>query len=120
MVPVDESKQSDQDQFGRSNLGHPSQDAPLQRRTDTYWHVISLLQHLTGSKSCPLPPGVVNAAYEFTKDEIASEQAWKITVARSVLLQQQKHLEECVFQRKLILLGDKTLLDTIQPNNIGP
>jgi hypothetical protein len=73
----------------------------------------NVLQYITGSKSRPLPSDVVSAATSCL-EEMRSK--FENEVKGSTLSDDVKALiEKCVFAHKSILLGDKTLLDTVQP-----
>lgn len=73
----------------------------------------NVLQYITGSKSRALPSAVMSeAASCLTEIRCKFEEATtgsKLSVVETALI------EACVFTHKAILLGDKTLIDTVQP-----
>jgi hypothetical protein len=83
-------------------------------QSESYWSICSLLQFITGTRSRALPEGTIDAAIEWLKDFNAAENK-----KQSTFLKLSDHdntmIEECVFNHKLILIGDKTLKDTVQP-----
>ncbi|KAL3816865.1 hypothetical protein ACHAXA_005143 [Cyclostephanos tholiformis] len=73
----------------------------------------NVLQYITGSKSRPLPSDVVSAAISCLEEMRCK---FLDEVKASTLSNDERTLiEKCVFAHKAILLGDKTLLDTVQP-----
>ena len=73
----------------------------------------NVLQYITGSKSRPLPGDVVSAG---TLCLEGMRSKYETEVKASALSDDENALiEKCVFAHKAILLGDKTLLDTVQP-----
>ena len=71
--------------------------------------LLNLLQFITGSRSRSLPEGTLHEAERVVKTYMA-ENPPKLSVS---LL---RPMEDCVFRHKSILLGDKTLLDTVLPS----
>lgn len=78
----------------------------------------SLLQFITGSRSRLLPEGVLDAARELLRD-FSLEHRKQLLQSSYYHLDEyeRKAVENCVFQHKLILIGDKTLKDTVLPSN---
>lgn len=73
----------------------------------------NVLQYITGSKSRALPSVVMSEAASCLKE---MRSKFYDAVKGSTLSDDEKALiEKCVFTHKAILLGDKTLLDTVQP-----
>lgn len=85
---------------------------PLERGTPRYWAVRSLWQYVTGSKSREVPSEIMDAALRFVQDYTSSSSSRATT---PVVLVDRRAIEQAVFQHKLILLENKTLLDTVQP-----
>lgn len=83
----------------------------FKENSESYWSLCSLLQFVTGARSRAIPQGVIDAAIEWMKDYNNAEKELPITLSDH----DRKMIEECVFQHKLILIGDKTLIDTVQP-----
>lgn len=85
--------------------------------TDSYWSLNSLLQFVTGSSSRALPKVMVDAAKEWLKDYNEAQQKHQMLVDKSVVIsdEERKQIENCVFQHKSILIGNKTLQDTVLP-----
>lgn len=72
----------------------------------------NVLEFITGSKSRALPKKVLDAAKSSLKRkrvEFEGLQSNKLTPDEKILI------EKCVFTHKSILIGEKTLLDTVQP-----
>uniref|UniRef100_A0A6V2E689 Transmembrane protein n=2 Tax=Ditylum brightwellii TaxID=49249 RepID=A0A6V2E689_9STRA len=74
----------------------------------------NVLQYITGSRSRPLKDEVLDAA------RVALADARKVCevfprAEKQMTEQEQNQLEECVFCHKQILIGNKTLIDTVQP-----
>jgi len=72
----------------------------------------NVLQYISGSRSRPLKEAVIETAFKALKDFREKESKMKhtpLTHAQKVVL------EDCVFCHKSILIGDKTLMDTVQP-----
>lgn len=73
----------------------------------------NLLQYVTGSRSRALPEKVMSEAIECMKETRAEfEEAVK---GCEFLPREKIPMEQCVFTHKSILIGEKTLLDTVQP-----
>jgi len=79
--------------------------------TESYWSLSSLLQFVTGSRSRPVPDGIMDAAREFLKDYNRDNAEPPIGISEA----DHKSIENCVFQHKSILIGNKTLKDTVLP-----
>eukprot|EP00934_Nitzschia_sp_Nitz4_P008313 Nitzschia sp. Nitz4//scaffold24_size164493//130329//132032//NITZ4_002347-RA/size164493-processed-gene-0.211-mRNA-1//1//CDS//3329544171//8303//frame0 len=79
-------------------------------KSDSYWSLSSVLQFITGTRSKPVAEGVMDSGIEFLKDYIAAQQHGVPLVEAD-----RKAMENCVFQHKSILIGNKTLKDTVQP-----
>jgi hypothetical protein len=75
----------------------------------------NVLQYITGSKSRALPAEVMDRAEKCLSECRASAESYvekcKIVVNSPVAIL----IEKCVFTHKSILIGEKTLLDTVQP-----
>ena len=73
----------------------------------------NVLQYITGSRSRVLPSAVMDAALQSLYDVRAkftdAVKKSKLSPKESVLI------EKCVFTHKSILIGEKTLIDTVQP-----
>lgn len=73
----------------------------------------NVLQYITGSKSRALPSGVMTEALSCLSEMRCIFQTavkgCELSVTEKALI------EACVFTHKAILLGDKTLMDTVQP-----
>jgi hypothetical protein len=93
-------------------IGDP--DGSLEPDSDRYYSVASMMQFITGCRSRPLPEGVLDAAIEWLRD---FSYAHREEVKKQPHLSdtEKKALENCVFCHKLILIGDKTLKDTVLP-----
>lgn len=80
--------------------------------TDSFWSLNSLLQYVTGCRSRSMPEGLIDAAKEWVK-EYNEKQQMKATVVLTEY--ERKMIENCCFQHKQILIGNKTLKDTVLP-----
>jgi hypothetical protein len=80
---------------------------------DRSYSLTSLLQYITGyhHKSRPLPPHVWEAAVDFWRSSNGSTRATVVSLCSTY----QRAIEDCVFRHKSILIGDKTLPDTVLP-----
>lgn len=75
----------------------------------------NVLEYITGSKSRSLPSEVMNNAISCLEE---MRTQYEDAVKGSELSSNDKILiEKCVFAHKSILIGEKTLLDTVQPKN---
>jgi hypothetical protein len=86
-------------------------EGDFKANSESYWTLCSLLQFITGARSRAIPDGVIDAAVEWMKDYNTEEKEPDISLSAH----DRKMIEECVFNHKLILIGDKTLQDTVQP-----
>jgi len=93
-------------------VGDPN--GSLEPDSDRFYILSSLLQFITGCRSRPLPDGVLDAAREWLRD-FAHEHNQTTKKYYHLTDQQRKAVENCVFRHKLILIGDKTLKDTVLP-----
>jgi hypothetical protein len=86
-------------------------------RTDSFWSLSSLLQFITGCRSRPLPEGGIDAAKEWLKDynQHQFELQERINKVVAISEHERQMIENCCFQHKLILIGNKTLQDTVLP-----
>ena len=82
---------------------------------DSYWSLCSLLQYITGCRSRPLPEGTIDAAAEWLKDHNRTEETKSKSQSLHFSETERKNMENCVFQHKSILIGNKTLQDTVLP-----
>jgi len=81
--------------------------------TDSYWSLNSLLQYVTGCRTKAIPKGVMDAAKEWIKD---FNQAQEVEQQQTDVSEYEREMiENCCFQHKQILIGNKTLLDTVLP-----
>merc|ERR1712238_423279 len=81
--------------------------------TDSYWSLSSLLQYVTGCRTKAIPKGVMDAAKEWIKD---FNQAQEVEQQQTDVSEYEREMiENCCFQHKQILIGNKTLLDTVLP-----
>ncbi|KAI2509740.1 hypothetical protein MHU86_4722 [Fragilaria crotonensis] len=71
--------------------------------------LVNLLQFMTGSRSRPLPDGAVNEAEAVVSKYYSSDPP-------KLAIHLHRAVEDCVFRHKSILLGDKTLMDTVLPS----
>ena len=96
-------------------VGNP--EGSLDDNSERFYSLSSLLQFITGCRSRPLPEGVLDSAREWLKD-FSVEQRKQIVQSSYYHLQEieRKAVENCVFQHKLILIGDKTLKDSVMPS----
>ncbi|KAG7355739.1 hypothetical protein IV203_000425 [Nitzschia inconspicua] len=85
--------------------------------TDSFWSLTALLQFITGCRSRALPEGVLDAAKEWLKDYNQQQSMQQLQMDKSVVISEseRKMIENCCFQHKLILIGNKTLQDTVLP-----
>ena len=73
----------------------------------------NVLEYITGSKSRAVPDEVMDRAVKCMTDMRCD---FEEAVKDSQLTKDEKMLiEQCVFTHKAILIGEKTLLDTVQP-----
>ena len=88
------------------------------------YSVRSILQYMTGSKSREMSNETLDAACSFLQEQSShllntiatTTSTWSRHKNHTrVTLALQKSIEQIVFQHKLILLPNKTLLDTVQP-----
>lgn len=70
----------------------------------------NILQFITGSRSRPLSPQVMDAAVESLRD-FQENQAPLLELSP----EETRQIEDCVFQHKSILIENKTLVDTVVP-----
>lgn len=73
----------------------------------------NVLQYITGSKSRALPSGVMTEAISCLHEMRCIFETAVNGCESSVT--EKELIEACVFTHKAILLGDKTLMDTVQP-----
>lgn len=96
-------------------VGNP--DGSLDPDSERFYSISSLLQFITGCRSRPLPEGVLDAAREWLRDFAVEHRKQRLQASYYHLLEaERKAVENCVFQHKLILIGDKTLKDTVMPS----
>lgn len=93
-------------------VGDPN--GSLEPDSQRHYSLSSLLQFITGCRSRPLPEGVLDAAREWLRD-YAHENKREVESYAHMTELERKAVENCVFQHKLILIGDKTLKDTVLP-----
>jgi len=86
-------------------------DGSFEHSSDSYWSLCSILQYITGCRSRPLPEGVIDAAAEWLKDYNRTTNLPTTTLSSTEV----RAIENSVFQHKSILIGNKTLLDTVLP-----
>ena len=99
--------------FRMTFLTEPTQ-ADFSKESDSYWSLCSLLQYVTGCRSRPLPEGVIDSAIEWLRDyNDSSKKTGDFLLTFSTA--ERKAIENCVFKHKQILIGDKTLQDTVLP-----
>jgi hypothetical protein len=89
-------------------------DGSLKPESDRYYSVASLMQFITGCRSRPLPEGVLDAAIEWLRD-FAYKHQDAVQKQSHLNAAEKKALENCAFKHKLILIGNKTLKDTVLP-----
>ena len=80
----------------------------LMEENDRRLALTNVLQFVTGSRSRPIPETVLDAAYESLRD-------LSFPPLPTITESERKGIEDCVFRHKTILIGDKTLLDTVLP-----
>lgn len=73
------------------------------------------LQYITGSKSRSLPAEAMEKAEECMTDCRIKAESYVKKCEIAVNTPQAILIEKCVFTHKSILIGEKTLLDTVQP-----
>lgn len=85
--------------------------------TDSYWCLNSLLQYVTGTSSKGLSKETFDAAKEWLKDYNHEQTKLQILVDALIVIsdEERTNIENCVFQHKSILIGNKTLQDTVMP-----
>jgi hypothetical protein len=85
--------------------------------TDSYWSLHSFMQYVTGCQGRAMQEGVIDAAKEWIKDYNLALAAEQTTIEKSVTLSEHERnmIENCCFQHKQILIGNKTLQDTVLP-----
>lgn len=69
------------------------------------------MQYITGTKSQPLKEETIKAANNALKVAKLNVLGESVTISKK----QRMQLEACVFYHKGIVIGDKTLPDTVQP-----
>jgi len=78
--------------------------------------LVNILQYMTGSRSRQLKDSVINAAKE-TLDQVRIEESEMLEKYKGDLSKGDSDvIEECAFAHKGILIQNKTLIDTVQPN----
>ena len=89
----------------------------FEQGTDSYWCLNSILQYVTGCQGKSVPEGVLDAAKEWIKDYNVAHKAETTRIEALVLLSEYEKsmIENCCFQHKQILIGNKTLQDTVLP-----
>lgn len=85
--------------------------------TDSYWSLHSFMQYVTGCQGRAMPEGVIDSAKEWVKDYNLAMAAEQTTIEKSVSMSEHERtmIENCCFQHKQILIGNKTLQDTVLP-----
>jgi len=85
--------------------------------TESYWSLKSIIQYVTGCQGRAVSEGVIDAAKEWIKDYIQAQEAEQKLIENAVSLSEHDRtmIENCCFQHKLILIGNKTLQDTVLP-----
>jgi len=85
--------------------------------TDSYWSLNSFLQYVTGCQGRAVSEGVIDAAREWIKDYNTNLANVQAKIEKSAVLSEhnKKMIENCCFQHKQILIGNKTLQDTVLP-----
>lgn len=85
--------------------------------TDSYWSLNSVIQYVTGCQGRAVPEGVIDAAKEWIKDYNLAQAAEERKIDSFVALSEYNRnmIEKCCFEHKQILLGNKTLQDTVLP-----
>jgi hypothetical protein len=101
--------------FKMSFLTNPTGN--FESGTDSYWCLNSLLQYITGSSSRGLSKETFDAGREWLKDYNEAQRKLQLLVDKLVFIsdEERKNIENCVFQHKSILIGNKTLQDTVMP-----
>lgn len=97
--------------MGRTGLGNLASDKVEELNELA---LINLLQYITGSRSRPLKDETVAAAKK-ALEEIKSKCVDDSEPYKQFSLDEKKLLEACCFLHHGILIGDKTLMDTVQP-----
>eukprot|EP00804_Cyclotella_cryptica_P019961 CCRYP_007850-RA/>CCRYP_007850-RA protein AED:0.29 eAED:0.29 QI:81/1/1/1/1/1/2/3073/573 len=75
----------------------------------------NVLQYITGSRSRALPSEVMEKAVACLSECRANAEAYVEKFKLAVNSPESILIEKCVFTHKSILIGEKTLLDTVQP-----
>eukprot|EP00538_Stauroneis_constricta_P013135 CAMPEP_0119549616 /NCGR_PEP_ID=MMETSP1352-20130426/3275_1 /TAXON_ID=265584 /ORGANISM="Stauroneis constricta, Strain CCMP1120" /LENGTH=583 /DNA_ID=CAMNT_0007595211 /DNA_START=31 /DNA_END=1782 /DNA_ORIENTATION=+ len=78
--------------------------------SNPYWSLCSLLQHITGSRSNGLDDLILTKAIRWMQEFHSTDAVACVDPNFPI-----KTIENCVFQHKSILIGDKTLQDTVLP-----
>jgi hypothetical protein len=76
--------------------------------------LMNLLQYVTGSRSRPIREEIVDAARQVLL-EVQTSCMESVKGFNNFSEAQTSAMEDCVFVHKNILIGDKTLIDTVQP-----
>ena len=97
--------------MGRTGLGNLASDKVEELNELA---LINLLQYVTGSRSRPLKDETVAAAKK-ALEEIKSKCVDDSEPFKQFSHDEKKLLEACCFLHHGILIGDKTLMDTVQP-----
>jgi len=97
--------------MGRTGLGNLASDKVEELNELA---LVNLLQYITGSRSRPLKNDTVLAAKK-ALEEAKSKCADDSKPFKQFSLDEKKLLEACCFLHHGILIGDKTLMDTVQP-----
>ena len=97
--------------MGRTGLGNLASDKVEELNELA---LINLLQYVTGSRSRPLKDETVVAAKK-ALEEIKSKCVDDSEPFKHFSHDEKKLLEACCFLHHGILIGDKTLMDTVQP-----
>ena len=97
--------------MGRTGLGNLASDK-VQELNDLA--LVNLLQYITGSRSRPLKDETVVAAKK-ALEEVKAKCVDDSEPYKQFSHDQKKLLEACCFLHHGILIGDKTLMDTVQP-----
>ena len=97
--------------MGRTGLGNLASDKVEELNELA---LVNLLQYITGSRSRPLKDETVAAAKK-ALEEIKSKCVDDSEPYKQFSLDEKKLLETCCFLHHGILIGDKTLMDTVQP-----
>ena len=85
--------------------------------TDSYWSLHSFLQYVTGCQGRAIPEGAMDAAKEWIKDYNLAQAVEQTKIEKAVVFSEHERtmIENCCFQHKQILIGNKTLQDTVLP-----